>query len=404
MAAIVVPIVCHAGPAAECRGDDGSEIPANLVQIKSFKDYLRDDFLPLPQQGDFATSLGAIVDSSCLQENPAAGKAIEKILASTFRQAEACAQYLGAPLLSEIVPILRRATIVCDISLPGAEATASSADRDDPTKPAGWSHHRTMRLNLNSMATTESLEPGHAATTMFHEALHWTAANNYPRDIHAHLSASIDKLVSKPDPGLCINPQWTDRIYFFQAACFPGVRTLQGSSFYDPHCPSWSTKSKREVCRKVLSSKMDRVETWRSFSIKPDSAERICNRIGQIDDEFRLVFDGIEATRKQLEILKFVHDRLPPNDVAFIARSLSAAEDPLYVKPTRTHLKNALKGYEVLFEFVDTKCSKGDSSSPEERQWTAFCQIGEGPIRAFLRARRASIRSVSPEFLSLLSP
>ena len=222
--------------------------------------------------GDQATSFNNPIDRSCFKDlnetqwNTRLQK-IEEAMARALTGSQRCEATLGLHM-RPMLHILRRSRLHCFTKGANADGmlTLASANNGGMTSPTS-NHRYNMNLNTKYLdkASVEEL-----ASTLVHEALHWTKHNN--TDWHNHTGGR--------DRETCNNSLFEDRVYMMTAACFPDSKI--GKKFYGVggahSCP--------EICQTALTSSDSGAVHWTERLFQHGSDGRYGGRMGARDAEF----------------------------------------------------------------------------------------------------------------------
>ena len=340
-------------------------------------DLLGNSFLRKRSNGDMQTSFGTLIDKSCWQKrSPKEYREwldrVESAIAHAMTQTKRCEKVLGLPVLSDVIPKIRRMRINCN----DFENHTMAADYGVITSPrlareyelVNWSHDATLE-------STDWL-----ASNVLHEALHWTASNNR----HWHAKAS------EKETGKCENSVFADRIYLTTAACFP--LSLRGWSFYttaldcpgvcesaftesDPNAPDWFRAHVTRGGDRIIAKKHS-----------ADEAALLCGNIRKNRKRFQSYLDSMKAiglrTVKTIDYLKKAQD---PNsfkelDALLLANTsiVDAAFTP-GANLAKSKKQLADKAAEIR-RAISTTCARADLNA----DWNAFCKMKENPVDATL--------------------
>ncbi|MBI4669824.1 MAG: hypothetical protein HY747_11725 [Elusimicrobia bacterium] len=184
------------------------------------------------KKDDYASAFGTIAVETCLKnlddsQKMEAINALASDLAGSFQKIKACREHhpMLEGLLKDTVSILRRAIVVCRDSAEdsaikkgyGGYTTAfhnaSTPDNygKDAGQHAGWGKLFYIVIPDNLHAFTDN-EDYYRQKLYFHEALHYTGANNLI------LHNKIEKIPYKQDDP-CAKNKLDDRIVFMEGVC-----------------------------------------------------------------------------------------------------------------------------------------------------------------------------------------
>ncbi|HXH75564.1 MAG TPA: hypothetical protein VNJ08_11395 [Bacteriovoracaceae bacterium] len=234
------------------------------------------------RSGKTLTKFGNPIDESCFKglspENAKKRLArIEAGIGYAMTQAQRCWSNIGFAGTTGIIPKLRRTNINC--SETKFAAAAKMGFFHSPT-----CDHKYELVNWGNYMDTAPMR--WVGSTLFHEALHWSVANNrsYHNQTHTRNRKGCDKSL------------YEDRVYLMEAACFP--RSDVGAELYDP---SFGAANCPGVCEKGLTEADSAVkfnqaggEALYGHNHTPQEAKIICDKIRDVPRKY-------EASRKELK-------------------------------------------------------------------------------------------------------
>lgn len=185
-------------------------------------DYLGQDFLRKPGQGDIMTRFGTLVSGSCFEgatKKQAKERLhkIEKMIGYSIAQTHRCRAKLGLAATWDAIMRMRRIRLSCVEQL-AWDFEAQMLEKGS-LDAAGTTHQFEVHTTAKYLDAAALVD---ASALFFHEALHFGPNNNrrwHHEPNKEHYS------------GGCVSSKFLDQVYLVQAACFP--LSASGKAFYD---------------------------------------------------------------------------------------------------------------------------------------------------------------------------
>jgi len=166
------------------------------------------------------------IDSSCFKLH--AGESVKATLEEAVKAGVECAQEIKVPEVFEAAMILDHAVIKCESSM---NKKTLAYVLPNPFVSQSLTQNYKISIGPSVYTNEEGVAPG----VLFHEALHFTASNNFPNLIHN------DHEELQKYGGI-----QADRIYLLSEICFPKP--------YAPASIIWVLRNQPQLCQFALTS------------------------------------------------------------------------------------------------------------------------------------------------------